>query len=74
MAVQMMGAAVLSENAGATRFGVEGSPTKVYRVIVPSDEGRKGKIFRQASDEALNEVSERLCHLVSPNNGAGDIS
>lgn len=74
VAVQMMGAAVLSGNADVTRFGVQGSPTKVYKVIVPSGEGRKGKIFRQASDEAVNEVSERICHLVSPNNGAGDIS
>ena len=74
MAVQVMGAAVLSENADAARFGVQGSPTKVYKVIVPSDEGRKGRIFRQSSDEVVSEVAERICHLVSPNDRAGDIS
>ncbi len=73
MAVQMIGAAALSGTADVARFGVQGSPTKVYKVIVPSDEGRKGKIFRQASDEAVDEVAERICHLVSPNDCGGDI-
>ena len=73
MAVQMMGAAVLSGTADVARFGTQGSPTKVYKVIVPSDEGRKGKIFRQASDEVVDEIAERIYHLVSPSNSAGDI-
>jgi electron transfer flavoprotein beta subunit len=73
MAVRMMGAAALSGTADVARFGVQGSPTKVYKVIVPSDEGRRGKIFRQASDEVVDEVAERICHLVSPNDCAGDI-
>ncbi len=72
--VQMMGAAVLSGSADAARFGVQGSPTKICKVVVPSDEGREGKIFRQPSDEVVSEVAERICHLVSPNNSAGNIS
>jgi len=42
------------------RFGAKGSPTRLARTIVPKEEGRRGKIYRDAGEgiEALLSVLE----------------
>lgn len=54
--VEIWDAEELSSVADASRFGARGSPTKVHRVVIPSEEGRKGKIFRDTGDKATNEL------------------
>jgi len=73
MAVQIMGATALSENADVRRFGIRGSPTRVHKIVIPSDEERKGKIFRQASEEAVKEVAECIHNLLNPSNTTGNV-
>ncbi|UCC16431.1 MAG: electron transfer flavoprotein subunit beta/FixA family protein [Dehalococcoidales bacterium] len=38
------------------RTGVQGSPTRVYRVTVPLDDERKGRMFRDSLEDAVKEV------------------
>lgn len=54
--VQVWGAEELSSLTDKGRFGARGSPTKVHKVIIPSEEGRKGKIFKYIEDELLDEM------------------
>ncbi len=53
-------AADLAPPADPDRFGVQGSPTRVYRVTVPTEEGRKGEIFRGVVDEAVVIIANAL--------------
>ena len=55
--VPVWGAGDLADVADANRLGVKGSPTRVHRISVPSEAGRKGKIFRSAGDGAINEIA-----------------
>jgi electron transfer flavoprotein beta subunit len=41
---------------GAGRFGARGSPTRVHKVVIPSQAGRKGQVFRDAGDEAIDAL------------------
>ena len=64
VAVAVWGARELASVADISRYGVRGSPTRVHRVIIPSEENRKGKIFRNAVEEAIDEIAaELLNHL-----------
>lgn len=56
--VLVWGAGDLADMADADRFGVKGSPTRVHRISVPSEAGRKGKIFRGMGDGAIDEIAE----------------
>lgn len=58
MKVEIKGAKELATAADAARFGVRGSPTRVHRVTIPSEENRKGRIFANAVDEAISEILE----------------
>ncbi|GAI20113.1 unnamed protein product, partial [marine sediment metagenome] len=40
-------AADLTPNVERSRFGLQGSPTRVHKVTVPTEKGRKGEIFKQ---------------------------
>jgi len=60
MKVEIKGAKELATAADATRFGVRGSPTRVHRVIIPSEENRKCRIFTNSVDEAINEILEDI--------------
>jgi len=53
-------AADLSSIADQARFGSQGSATAVRKVVVPSEEARKGKIFRGIVDEAVGRVVDAL--------------
>ena len=64
VAVAVWGARELASVADTSRYGVRGSPTRVHRVIIPSEENRKGKIFRNAVEGAIDEIAaELLNHL-----------
>jgi len=39
------------------RVGVKGSPTRVYKVTIPSEDERKGRIFRDSLEDAVKEVA-----------------
>ena len=58
--IEIWDAEELSSVADAGRFGAGGSPTKVHRVTIPSEEGRKGKIFRVTGDRAMDEVTSTI--------------
>lgn len=52
--VDVWDAEALSSGADRDKFGEEGSHTMVYKsTMIPSGEGRKGKIFRGAVDELV---------------------
>ncbi len=53
-------AADLAANADADKFGGSGSPTRVWKITIPSEEGRKGKIFRTLTDECYIEIIDTL--------------
>ena len=57
VAVEVWGARELAGYADIKWCGVRGSPTRVHRVIIPSDENRKGRIFRNTIDEAIDEIA-----------------
>jgi electron transfer flavoprotein beta subunit len=62
--VEVWGTRELSGFIDISRCGVRGSPTRVHRVIIPSEENRKGKVFRNAADEAIDEIAaDLLRHL-----------
>jgi electron transfer flavoprotein beta subunit len=44
------------------RVGVEGSPTRVFRVTIPTENDRKGKIFRDSPENAVKEVATIICN------------
>lgn len=46
----------LSSVADPSRFGLKGSPTRLNKVIVPSEEGRKGEIFRGSTAETTAKI------------------
>ncbi|MCK4581591.1 MAG: electron transfer flavoprotein subunit beta/FixA family protein, partial [Dehalococcoidia bacterium] len=50
----------LSAVADASRFGLKGSPTRLNKVIVPSEEGRKGEIFRGNPEETALRLADAL--------------
>jgi len=51
--VEVWDAEALSSVADKSRFGVQGSPTMVHKITIPSEEGRKGRVFRGAVDESV---------------------
>jgi len=58
--VEIWGAEELSSFADTSKFGVRGSPTRVYKVMIPSEEGRKGKILRNTADETIDEIIDTM--------------
>jgi electron transfer flavoprotein beta subunit len=54
--IRIWTASDLASIADRSRFGVPGSPTSVYKVTVPNEEGRKGEIFRVTVDEAVGRI------------------
>ncbi len=63
--VSVWGAGELGGGADASMYGVRGSPTRVHRVIVPSEENRKGKIFRNSVAEAIDEIAAELLNRLN---------
>ena len=58
--IEIWNADDLAEVADVSRVGISGSPTRVSKVIVPSEEGRKGIIFREEPEEAVKKLVEAL--------------
>jgi electron transfer flavoprotein beta subunit len=58
--VEQWGAADLADIAELENFGLKGSPTRLNKVVIPSEEGRKGQIFRGSPEDAAGEVAEAL--------------
>ena len=58
--IEIWGAEELSAIADRGRFGVRGSPTRVHRVTIPGEEGRKGRIFRKVTEEAIGEIADNI--------------
>jgi electron transfer flavoprotein beta subunit len=54
--VEIWNAADLSHNVDHTRFGVKGSPTRVYQVTIPTEEDRKGEILKGNADEVVKRI------------------
>lgn len=50
----------LINGADRNKFGITGSPTSVYKITIPSVEGRRGKIFRGTPDKATKKFVEEL--------------
>lgn len=48
----------LADVADVTKFGASGSATRVFKVIVPSEKGRKGEIFH--GDDAATRLARAL--------------
>ncbi len=58
--VKMWTAADISSTTGRNRFGAQNSPTRVHKVTMPAEEGRKGEIFRGATDEAIGRIVDAI--------------
>jgi electron transfer flavoprotein beta subunit len=50
---------------GEDRFGAKGSPTRVAKTVVPKEEGRKGRIYRNA-DEGIDALLDVLKERYEP--------
>lgn len=50
----------LADVADVSRFGFSGSPTTVSRITIPSETGRKGKIFRGKPGKVVKKLVEEL--------------
>jgi electron transfer flavoprotein beta subunit len=48
------------------RVGVQGSPTRVYKVTIPSEDERKGRLFRDSLEDAVKEVATIIDNQVKP--------
>jgi electron transfer flavoprotein beta subunit len=53
-------AADLATVADKDKFGGSGSPTRVWKITIPGEEGRKSRIFRDGNNECFTEIIETL--------------
>jgi len=58
--VEMWGAEELLPISDKRRWGVRGSPTRVRNIMIPGEQYRKGRIFRDTDDEAVEETMAAL--------------
>ncbi len=56
--IEIWTAADLAPNVDQSRFGVQSSPTRVYRVTIPTEEGRKGEILKGTADEVVRGIAD----------------
>ena len=55
--IEIWTAADLTPNVDRSRFGLQGSPTRVHKVTVPTEKGRKGEIFKDTVNEAVKRIA-----------------
>ncbi len=55
--IEIWTAADLTPNGDRSRFGLQGSPTRVHKVTVPTEKGRKGEIFKGTVNEAVKRIA-----------------
>ena len=48
----------LTPNVDRRIFGLQGSPTRVHKVTVPTEKGRKGEIFKGTVNEAVKRIAD----------------
>jgi electron transfer flavoprotein beta subunit len=58
--VERWTAEYLSSSADRSKFGLNGSPTRLRKVVVASERSRKGEIFRGSSDEIALKTIDAL--------------
>ena len=59
-AIEVWNAKDLAAVANTDKIGSGGSPTRVWQITVPSEEGRKGKIYRTLVDECFQDIFESI--------------
>jgi len=64
--IQRWASADLIPDFTPDRTGVRGSPTRVYRVTIPSEDERKSRIFRDSLEDAVKEVATIIDNQVQP--------
>ena len=57
------GAAEIADVADPANLGLKGSPTRLNKVVIPSEEGRKGEVFRGNPSDAAARVADILSGL-----------
>jgi electron transfer flavoprotein alpha/beta subunit len=58
--IEIWNADDLSNTADINRFGMKASPTQVYRITIPSVEGRQGKVFKGMPEKVAKELADEL--------------
>ncbi len=58
--IEIWTAADLAAGADRSRFGSQGSPTRVHRLTIATEEGRKGEILKGDADEAARSLADTL--------------
>ena len=58
--IEKWGAADIADVADAANLGLKGSPTRLNKVVIPSEEGRKGEVFRGNPDDGVTKVADAL--------------
>ena len=54
--IKIWTAADLASIADQSRFGLQGSPTRVFKITIPTKEGRKGEMLKGTVDEAVGRI------------------
>ena len=58
--IEIWKAIQLSDFGDKGNFGLAGSPTKVHRIVIPKNEERKGLVFRNRTNEAVEIIIQSL--------------
>lgn len=58
--IERWGADELMSHVDVKKFGTSGSSTKVFRISFPSEESRRGEIFKGKPEESVRKLIERL--------------
>ncbi|MCD6358742.1 MAG: electron transfer flavoprotein, beta subunit, partial [Dehalococcoidia bacterium] len=58
--IETWGIEELSVVCGKDKFGIKGSHARIHKITIPTDEGRKGEIFRGSVDEAVEKIVDNL--------------
>ncbi len=58
--IEHWGAAEIADFADPANLGLKGSPTRLNKVVIPSEEGRRGEVFRGSPEDAAKKVADAL--------------
>lgn len=54
----------LANIADLEKVGIKGSPTQVHKITIPSEEGKRGKIFRGRPEETVEKLVDEIEELI----------
>lgn len=54
----------LANIADVEKVGIKGSPTQVHKITIPSEKGRRGKIFREAPEETVKKLVDEIEEII----------